>query len=553
MGETEGDGEIMPTITYDRKDLMNLIGKISHEQLEEAIHLLKPELETLTEHEITLKMTPDRPDMFGVEGLARSIKQFLGIQMGMKKYTLSSARLQIKDSHVPNRPYLAAAVVKNVPMSDAFIKSMMNIQEVLAESIGRKRKKVAIGIHDFDKIVSNITYSEVNPNETIIPLGMKEEMTLKEVLEKIPKGKEYGHIVSNNQKFPVYSDTKGIFSFPPIINSERTRVTESTKNLLVELTGTDQEAVLQTLNIIVTNFADRGCEIEGVKIFSGDKYYITPVISPVFVEITLEEINKLLGLELQKMDVTAVLNRMGYDVAENRNALRIFIPAYRTDILHKMDVMEDIAIGYGFNNLIPQLPNIATVGRSHTTEKLSSKIRQLMVGFGLQEIIQPILTNNKNLFAMMNVEKEKIIELENPVSEEYTCLRSWLLPSLIEVLSKNKHVEYPQNIFEVGDVVVFDSSEETMSKTVRKLAGITCHSKSSYTEIKGIVETLLRQAGVKYSFKENSNGTFIEGRRADIISNDKSIGMIGEISPVVLGNWKLEMPCAAFEINLDLI
>ncbi len=543
----------MPTITYDKKDLLNLIGKISEQELEEVIHLIKPNVENSTENEITLELTPDRPDLFGIEGLARAIKQYLGLQVGLKKYKVEPAKIQIKASHLPYRPYPAAAVVRKVSITDAFIRSLMNIQEVLAETIGRKRKKVAIGIHDFDKIIPNITYTEVSPKEKIVPLDTNEEMTLEEILDKIPKGKDYGHILSGREKVPVFIDAKGIFSFPPIINSDRTRVTEKTTNLLIEMTGTDKEAVLQTLNIIVTNFAERGCSIEAVKIFHGDESETTPNLNPSFIDVELGEIDKWVGINLKKIDVKILLERMGYDVTEEKDKFRIFIPAYRTDILHQIDLIEDVAIAYGFNNFIPHLPNIATVGKSHPTEKLSSKVRQLLTGFGFQEIMRPILTNKKDLFDKMNMPYENVIELENPVSEEYVCLRNWVLPSLMEVLSANKHVEYPQNIFEVGDVVVLDENEETMSKTVRKIACVISHSKASYTEIKGVVEALLRQIDIEYSFKEYSSGTFLEGRQTEIISNNKVIGMLGELSPIVLEKWGLEMPCSAFEIDLDSV
>ena len=531
---------------------MNLIGeKLSDEQLEEVIHSMKTNVEDKNDNEITIELTPDRSDLFGIEGLARAIKQYLGLQNGLKKFTVDSPKLHVRASRLPYRPYLAAAVVRNVSMTDAFIKSLMNIQDVLTDTIGRKRKKVAIGIHDFDKIIPNINYIEVNPDEKIVPLDTNEEMTLAETLERIPKGRDYGHILAGLKKLPVWTDAKGIFSFPPIINSDRTRVTEKTRNLLVELTGIDEEAVLQTLNIIVTNFAERGCTIESVKIFHGEKSEITPTLNPTFMDVGIDEINKLVGLDLRKIDIIDSLNKMGYDVTENKALLRVFIPAYRTDILHKVDVIEDVAIGYGFNKFTPQLPSIATVGKVHSVEKLSSKVRQLMAGYGFQEIIRPVLTNQENLFDKMNVKREDIIKLENPASEEYTCMRTWILPSLIEVLSANKHVEYPQNIFEVGDAVIPAENEETMSKTIRKVSCVVAHSKSNYAEIKGFVESLLKQMNVSYSFKENSNETLIEGRRTDIFSNGKLIGFVGELTPVVLEQWKIEMPCSAFEISLE--
>ncbi len=553
MATGEGNGDLMPTITYDKRDLLNLIGKdISDEQLEEVIHLIKPNVEVMKENEITLELTPDRPDLYGVEGLARAIKQYLGLTIGLKKHKAESPKVQIKAWAVDIRPYIAAAVVRNVTMTDSFIKSLMNIQEVLAETIGRKRKKVAIGIHDFDKIMQPISYTEESPDATIVPLDTDEGMTLREVFEKVSKGREYGHILHGAKKYPVYTDTKGIFSFPPIINSERTRVTEETKTLFVELTGLDKESVLQTLNILVTNFAERGCAIEAVKIVHGEKSEVTPDLNSTFVDITLEEINKWIGLDLKKGDAVAILQRMGYDVAESKGTLRVYIPSYRADILHKIDLIEDVAIGYGFNNFTPELPNIATVGKSLAIEKISAKYRHLLTGFGFQELIRPILTNQKDLFDKMNIKQESVIELENPVSEDYVCLRNWLLPSLMKVLSMNKHVDYPQNVFEVGDVILPDEGEETMARTVRKVSFVICHSKASYAEAKAIGETLLKQMGIGYKLEEASNSAFIAGRQATILADGKLIGHFGELHPKVLENWGLEMPCTAFEISIGV-
>lgn len=542
----------MPTITYDKNDLLNLIGKkMSDEQLEEVIHLMKTNVEDKNENEITVELTPDRPDLFGIEGLARAIRQYLGIETGLKKYTIKPASISIRASDIPYRNYLAAAVVRNVVVNDAFIKSLMNIQDVLTDTIGRKRKKVAIGIHDLDKIIPHLNYIEVDINEKIIPLGGNSEMTLEEILEKTPKGKEYGHILSGLEKYPVYTDARGIFSFPPIINSSRTAVTEKTNNLLVELTGTDKESILQTLNIIVTNFAERGATIEAVKIFHGEKFEVTPNINLSFMDIELGEIEKWVGVQLDKENVFELLKRMGYDAVDNKGKITAYIPAYRNDILHPIDIIEDVVIAYGFNNFIPKLPALATIGGSHEIEKTSSKFRQLLIGFGYQEIIRTILTNQKDLFDRMNVKRERVVELENPVSEDYNCLRDWLLPSLMKVLSVNKHVEYPQNVFEIGDAVVFDENAETMTRNVRKVASVTAHSKANYTELKSLVESLLKQLGMKYVFKQSELNHLIDGRQAHIIVNGKEIGYLGEVNPVVIENFRLEVPCAAFELSLD--
>jgi phenylalanyl-tRNA synthetase beta chain len=543
----------MPTLTYDKKELLNLIGrKLSDKELEETINLIKPSVEEITEDEITIEHTADRPDLFGIEGLARAIKSYLEIQPGLRKYSIKDSGLTIKVERVPVRPFIAAAVIKNVKLTDELIKSLMNIQEVLHDGIGRKRRKVAIGVHDLDKISPPITYTHVKKTEKIVPLEFSEEMSLEDVLKKVPKGKEYGHIISKAKLWPVYIDSKGIFSFPPIINSERTKVTKETKHLFIELTGIDKNAVRQVLNIIVTNLAERGADIEFVKLQYEKKSEITPDLTEDVVEVDVEYANKWIGLKLKPKEISHVLRKMGYDVIKVSNKkIEVIIPAYRVDILHSIDVIEDIAIGYGYNKLIPELPNVFTIGKSHPLEKLSENIRNLLVGLGFQEIIRPVLSNPRDQFKKMNLRRKKVVTLLNPVSEEYTCLRISLIPSLLKFLSANKHIDYPQRIFELGDTVKIDEKEETRTKTIRKVAAAISDSRVGFADIKGILDAFLKNLGLSYDLIPIKNRSFIDGRVAQISINNQALGVIGEIHPKVLENWNLEMPVVVFEIEIE--
>lgn len=543
----------MPTITYDKKDLLNLIGKkLSDNELEEVINSIKPEVERISESEIVIEHYADRPDLFGIEGLARAIRFYLGMEK-RKKYKVGKSQFKVRVKEVPVRPYIACAVVKNVRLNDELIKSLMNIQEVLHETMGRGRKKVAIGVHDLKKIKFPVTYTAAEHDEKIIPLESKKLMKLSEVLEKNPKGVEYGSIIKNSRKWPVYRDKKGIFSFPPIINSDRTKVTEKTKNLFIELTATEKQALLQTLNIIVTNLAERNCKIQSVTVKYKEGKEVTPNLEEQKVEIDRNLVKNIIGLDLKEKDIVVLLNKMGYEARKSKGKIEATVPSYRVDVLHPVDLVEDVAVAYGYNNLVPKIPNVSTAGRLMPLERFCSKVRNLMIGLGFTEIVRPALSNLKDQFERMNLEKRAAIEIENPVSEEYGCLRVWLLPSLMKVLSANKHREYPQNIFEIGDAVLPDIEEEVASKTIRKVAGIVCHSKASFSEIKSVTESLLRNLEVKYSLEESTCPCFIPGRGVKILVNRKVIGRFGEIRPEVLMNWQLEMPVAYFEINLEEI
>ena len=524
---------------------------MSDSELEEIINLIKPSVEEVRENEIRVEHCADRPDLFGIEGLARAIRSFIGMEKGLKKYFVEDWKISIKAENIKVRPFIAAAVIRNFNTSDYILQSLMSIQEVFHDTLGKKREKVAIGIHDLEKIKPPIKYCQVDKNEKMVPLGEKREMSLKEILENTSKGKEFKHLISKSNLFPVYIDSEGIFSFPPIINSERTKVSEKTRNLLIELTGIDKKLVMQTLNILVTNLAERKCSIEAVKIEYPNKTEITPELKEEVVELNPENANKILGIKLSKNEIISLLERMGYDSFTLNGKIKVIVPCYRIDILHEVDLIEDLAIAYGFNNFIPESPKIFTKGCFSPLEKLCSKAREIMIGLGFQETIRPVLTNKKKIFEKMNLEEERVIEIENFVSEEYTCLRNWLIPSLIEFLSHNKHVEYPQKIFEIGDVVVLDEKEEIMSKSIRKLAFATSHSKAGFSEVKSIASELIRNLGKEFSLKEFDLDSFIKGRCAKIILNGKDIGFLGEISPSVLEKWELEMPVGACEINLE--
>ncbi len=540
----------MPTVTYDKQDLLNLVGrKLSDEKLEEIINSIKPNVEKITKNDIVVEHTADRPDLFGIEGLARAIKEYLGIKT--KKFSIKKSNVKVKCSKIDYRPYIACAVVRNVKLNDYFIKSLMNIQEVLHETFGRKRKKVAIGIHDFDKIGHSIKYVGMKPETKIVPLGSRKEMSLKEVLEKNPKGKEYGHLVSSHKLWPIYIDSKGVFSFPPIINSDRTKVTDKTKNLFVELTGTDKKAVLQTLNIIVSNLAERNCKIETVQVSYDGKKEITPVVKEETMDVSLEDANKLLGISLNEKKIVELLGKMGYDAKAGKNKITVNVPFYRSDILHPVDIIEDIAIAYGYNNFEPELPKVATIGKAHETEKLSSRIRNLITGLGFQEISRYVLTNTEKQFEKMRNKKEDVIELENPVSKEYSCMRKYLLPGFMEFIFSNMHHDYPQKIFEIGDVVRLDSKSEVGARNERKLCCSISDTKVSYEDISSVLDSFMKTFGISYMLKAVDHPSFIEGRSAEILVNGKEVGIVGEINPHVLTNWKIEMPVAAFEISVD--
>ena len=534
----------MPVITFKYEDLTGLIGKkVDKNALLQKIPMIGAEIDKVEGESISVEFFPDRPDLLSVEGLARAMRSFLGIEKGMKKYDVAppSISLEIDDSVNEVRPFVSAAVVRDVRMSEDFIVSMMELQEKLHFSIGKDRKKMAIGLHNFDAVTPPFTYRAVKPDEiSFVPLGETVEMNLDEILQKHDKGIKYAHLVEKFDKYPVIIDSnKHVLSFPPIINGELTAVDLFTENLFVDVTGTDANAVDSALNIIATAIAERGGKLEMVKVI-GNEARNTPDLSPSHVKVDLDYASKILGFDIKKHAADA-LEKMGFDARVKGKVIEVDIPAWRVDILHPIDIVEDMAIGYGYDKISPELPKSMTFGESLS----SNKIHETMIGLGFNEVLTISLSNEEEQFEKMNLKPREVVSIENPISSKHSCIRVSLLPSLMEILSKNRHNELPQMIYEVGEIVEITDGIP-LNKTM--VSGVKIDAKTGFTECKSIVEALLRNMGIKADIEEKKSGAFIDGRCASLLKDEKPIGYFGEVHPSVISNFELEYPVIAFEI-----
>ena len=557
----------MPTIEVERRDLEFLLGRKlpdDSEKLDEILSFIKGEVKNIDEEEIYIDIKDsNRADLWGVEGIARALRGILNIERGLKRYEVagkSGVEITV-DQRLKNiRPYIACAVVKGVKLSDAAIRHIMRFQDKMDQTYGRGRRRTSIGIYDFDLVSPPLRYTVSKPNEIrFTPLGFSEELTLAEILEKHPKGIEYGHIVKPFDVWPIFIDSKSkVLSFPPIINSnDLGRVTVDTRNVLVEVTGTTYKTVLYTLINVILALADRGGAIYSVDVhypYEGLGTIVTPDLKTEKMHLKIEYVRKVMGIPLSLKEIVDLLERARYGVAEaTESEVTVEIPCYRPDIMHPIDIVEDIAIAYDLNRMQPRWPQISTVGGLLRETQLRDLVRELMVGLGYQEVLTFTLTSPEVLFGRMNIPSGRVVEIANPKVSSMTCLRSWLLPTLMEFLSHNTHVEYPQRIFEVGYCVVHDENQMNKSRDIEKLACVTIHSNAGFSEAKSVLDALFTNLGLEYSLEEESHGSFIEGRVGAIIVKSEKIGLIGEIHPQVLQNWGLENPAAALEINLSEI
>ncbi|MDI6807134.1 MAG: phenylalanine--tRNA ligase subunit beta, partial [Candidatus Aenigmarchaeota archaeon] len=267
--------------------------------------------------------------------------------------------------------------------------------------------------------------------------------------------------------------------------------------------------------------------------------------------VDVEYVNKISGLKLTSSEICKLLEKARYDVKLKGNRIEVLYPAYRQDIMHPRDIVEDVIISYGYNRIEPIIPKIYTVGKADEKIFLVEKVSEVMVGLGFQEILSYTLTNKENLFRKMNLEVGEVVEIENPISAKWSVFRDKLLPGLLEFLSYNKHVEYPQKIFEVGNIVLLDMKTETRARDCLKLVCCISDAKVSYEEISSLLDAFFSMFGVDYKLKGVKHPSFIEGRVAEVLVGETSFGIIGEISPLVLNNWNLSMPVVAFEIEIE--
>lgn len=538
----------MTSVKFSRRQFELLFGSKITKEIQEKIPLFGTPLENLTEEEIEIEIFPNRPDLISLQGYVRSFKQFIS-RGGIENYRAAKPKENYKVKISPSvkqvRPFTACAIVTNLEFNDEKIKQIIDMQEKLHMTVGRNRKKVAIGIYPLEKIKLPISYEARDPEKIrFVPLDYDKEMTGKQILMKHPTGKEFSHLLEDADKLPVFTDANSkILSMPPIINSQETgKVTSDTKSVFVECSGGHFPTLSKTLNIIVTTLADMCGKIFQMELEYPEGVRITPDLKSEKIKISPKNVNKLLGLSLKEKDIQKLLAKMGILYSNNS----VLIPPYRTDILHEVDLIEDIAIAYGYENFKAEIPNISTVGKESGAEKFKMKLREILIGLGIIEVCSYHLIKEEEakIFSL----REKI-ELENSKTE-YKILRPNLLIPVLRTFSENKDNDYPQEIFEIGSVFSFDKNGETETGINEREKLIVALSPANFTRIKQVLDYLANSLGIEVKLEESRISGLIDGRSAKIICNSSDMGYLGEVHPETLRDWGIKMPLAVFEISL---
>jgi len=548
----------MTILTFDRKELESRIGVVD-EKMEDRITMFGTPVEDINDNEISVEVFPNRPDLLSLNGFVRGFLDFLGKGKGLRKYKvnkgLENYKVIIDKSVKSVRPFTACAIVRGLKLNEDKIKEIIDIQEKLHGSYGRNRKKLAIGIYPLEEIKLPIKFLARKPEDIKFqPLEFPRVINGRQILSQHPTGREYGDLLKGCDVFPIFEDAVGeILSMPPIINSEKTgKVSDKTKEVFIECSGFNQEYLKKTLNMIVCSLAEMGGSIYSMEIQDNGKS-LSPDLEPEKIIFSLEGLNKTLGLELSEKEIKNYLSKMGIGYEKNNSESVALIPAYRTDILHEIDLSEEVAIAYGYENFVPEIPQISTIGKEDELSILKRKVSEVLVGLGLLEVSSYHLSTKEIQFKKIGIrdfnKNDKIIEVVDSKTEN-NILRTSLLANCIKIFSENSDASYPQKIFEIGRV--FDKVENEINEK-EKLCISLCYEKANFTELKQILDYLMRMFDVKYEIKESDNVSFVEGRCGEIFVDGESVGVMGEVAPVILKNNKIKMPVASLEIGVEWV
>ena len=530
---------------------------------------------------IEIEIFPDRTDLLSHETISRAARAFLNSAEYSPDFKIIQGELSLSvDPSIEKiRPVILGAVVRGVDngtnpeQRDEFIQSLMEHQEKLHMTLGRKRKFASIGVHDLSKLKPPFNVIGVDKNHAFIPLAEKEEMTIEDILKSHPKGKEYAGLMEGMDKYPVIIDSNDkVLSFPPIINGDHTTVTENTTDFFIDVTGWDERSCEACLLLICLSLAERGGVVESIQIKNWDGGISNvPRGDSKIHKVPDKLISKILGIELEKSEIATAIKKMGGKLIESRTVTDgpdkaekwadcvvgekehiIAMPRWRNDIMHPVDLVEDIAIGYGYDNLPEQLSTVHLDAIPLPSSNLRRRISASLCALGLQETQSLTLSNNRDQFEKLRwQEVGKSTIISNPITQDHTMLRQYILPSLLNLLSANRHHELPQKVHELGTVV-------RDSRNASRVAWACAEVGGGFSAAKGIASSLLRDLGadlkkVKWISISEKEGPWIKGRGAKIILNGLELGQIGEIDPNVSFQFGLRAPIQAGEFNVDAL
>lgn len=506
---------------------------------------------------IRLDLLAARPDLFDIGGLARALKGYLGEVRGLPQYTTTPSdwRVEIDPAMAEHRrPHIRCAIVHMPPLDDVQLATIMKMQENLHWGVGRDRKLASIGVYDLDTVQGPIRYTSIDPDATRFePLGMPgTAMSGREILTDHPKGPAYAGLLDGCERYPALIDANGqILSMPPVINSEPTKVKIGTTRLFVDVTGPSAAAVANSLRMLVSSLIELGGTAYSVDMGDGTT---APDLAPRTCAVSLQKARTWLGLPLDAESLTDCFERMRLDVAPiDDDRFDITYPAFRSDIRHMVDLLEDLAIGFGYENIQPALVPTMTVGKPRPEEVISGQARQALIGLGYAEVMSLPMTTEADHFEKLRLPvPARYVRVANPKLKALTVVRSHLLGGVLNALAANKRRPMPVRLFELDNCVALDAEGLNGVREERRLCVAIMGPEAGYAQARSVLDALLRELGIEATVFATQHPSFVPGRVAGLAAGDVE-GLIGEVHPEALVAFGLDQPVALVEMRLKTL
>ncbi len=573
----------MPTISVEQKLLSSLLSKhgCQHDiaDVDHRLPLLGTDIDRCDEETLDIEIFPNRPDLLSAETLSLAMRGFLHNQATLTEESLdeSGIELTVEPELATIRPIILGAVVRGLEMKDdeamdAFIKQLMDHQEKLHFALGRGRRRASIGVHDLATLHPPFTVKAVERSHAFTPLAMDTSMTIEEILTTHPKGVDYAHLLEGMDRVPIIEDSEGaVLSFPPIINGAQTTVQSSTRDLFIDVTGWDRRACESCLMLVALQAKERGGTIETVRITDcNGQEEILPNWNPVHHRVPARLVKTILGRELEDKELTNAMIRMGGKftgrspatqeeisddgtmqyAGEGEDMLGFDMPRWRFDLLHPVDIVEDLAIGHGYEDLGSDVPKAPMNAIPRADDHLRRRIRTSMQGMGFMQIQSLTLSNDEDQFDRMRWKPfNAITRITNPITLEHTMMRHFLLPGLLRLLATNRHHDLPQSVYELGTVV-------RDHKNMDRLAFLTAERSGGFAAIRGRIQAFLRDIGAENVVIEAlpaNEGPWLAGRAARVLIDGEWVGCFGEIDPSISQTFELLVPLNGAEFDVEAL
>jgi phenylalanyl-tRNA synthetase beta chain len=587
----------------------------------------------------------NRYDMLCLEGIARALNVFKGREpppaFSAAPPPLSAAgaggggrvRIVVKPETALIRPFIVGAVLRGVTLDPARYNSFIDLQDKLHQNLCRQRSLVAIGTHDLAKVKGRVFTYEALPPEavTFVPLKQTRAFRTNELFAHYQandlKLRRYVPLLQGSVVVPcVFDGDRALLSLPPLINGQQSAISLETKDVFIECTATDLTKAKVVLNTVVAMFSQYCApkpfsyeQVEVVDAFGESHLY--PDMSARELDVPLSYVNSYLGLSLGGEEVCGLLRSMQLDArvaaagvgagaaaaggtssaAANGTekqqqtkqqdadspALAIRVPPTRSDVLHGVDVVEDVAIAYGFNNLPTRLPSAACPGRELPVNGVTDALRAECAMSGFVEVLTWALLSRAEVYGHMRLPDpgptaaDGAVSVGNPATAEFEVCRPSLLPSLLKTLGANKDAPLPVRLFEAGDVVLADARKDVGARNERRLAAAHCGREAEFEVAHGLLNRVMEAAGVPvdsrsgvvgseadplaearlpfggggYWWRPCDHPSFLPGRHASVMvgRGDKAVevGRFGVLHPEVLAAYGVPNAACAMELNLE--